>query len=334
MKTHMVGKATLALIVVAAGLPIEALAQDRDYENLQVLPEDISRRELTSTMLANLEGLGLPRRGNEGCLFCHEGSMDVPRSEWDYASDARVEKRKAREMMAMTHEVNRRISAIESRIDPDFEVTCGTCHKGRTDPRPLDRRLIEAYEESGYGALDDLYVELRERYFGADAYDFRVQTLFELAGSVAAAGSLDDAIAVSELNERFFPGSHGARRGTLMLSLNRTLSVGGVDSVLADFDRRYESEATGIVTAGLLDGLGWPLYRQDRVDDALRLFRHNLERFPSEFAPHESLADALVRSGRDVEAGLAVIERWLDQHPDDDRARRVLLNLRELASGR
>lgn len=65
--------------------PRPAVAQDENprYTNLQVLPADISDRELGNVMLANLQGLGLRRRGGEGCLYCHAGSMDVPRDTWD-----------------------------------------------------------------------------------------------------------------------------------------------------------------------------------------------------------------------------------------------------------
>ena len=86
----------LALALVVAVPPIGGVAQEApQYQNLQVLPENISRSELTDIMLTNLSGLGLPRRANRGCLFCHVGSMDVPASEWDWASDENPMKLKA-----------------------------------------------------------------------------------------------------------------------------------------------------------------------------------------------------------------------------------------------
>lgn len=45
-------------------------------------------------MLDNLRGLGLPRLAGKGCLECHEGDLDTPRSEWDYASDAKPLRRR------------------------------------------------------------------------------------------------------------------------------------------------------------------------------------------------------------------------------------------------
>ena len=62
--------------------PAQAEVQDASFENLQVLPNDISRGALRGVMIENLRGLGLPRRQNEGCLFCHVGDMERPTDEW------------------------------------------------------------------------------------------------------------------------------------------------------------------------------------------------------------------------------------------------------------
>ena len=81
---HRGGWIAAGLLVAFLGaLPAGARAQDQNrtpgYTNLQVLPADISRAELNEIMHANLQGLGLPRRANEGCFHCHAGSMDDPR---------------------------------------------------------------------------------------------------------------------------------------------------------------------------------------------------------------------------------------------------------------
>lgn len=78
-RTDVVVGAVVALLAAAVpGFGGAVAAQEPGgYENLQVLPDDIERSELSRIMLANLSGLGLPRRANEGCLFCHVGSMGV-----------------------------------------------------------------------------------------------------------------------------------------------------------------------------------------------------------------------------------------------------------------
>ena len=124
------------------------VASAQEYENLQVLPRDISQDELSQAMLENLRGLGLPRRQNEGCLHCHVGDMERASDTWDWASDAKPEKVKARAMMVMVNEINREhLATLEARIDPPVTVSCYTCHAGRTDPRSLDDVLRAAYRD-------------------------------------------------------------------------------------------------------------------------------------------------------------------------------------------
>ena len=201
-------------LLAAVSLVAGAAAQEpaRQYENLQVLPPDVSRDKLGPVMLDNLRGLGLPRRQSEGCLYCHVGDMERPSSTWDWASDAKPEKIKARAMMAMVDEINGKHRArLESRVKPALKVTCYSCHAGRTDPRPLPDVLRVAYDQGGFEALAARYQELRERYFGGDAYDFRVRTLSGMAFELADDGAFDDAIALAELNTEAHPGDADAR---------------------------------------------------------------------------------------------------------------------------
>lgn len=301
--------------------------QDAGYENLHVLDPDVTREDLNAAMIRNLRGLGLPRRQNEGCLFCHVGSMDRPASTWDFASDRKATKRKAREMMAMVEDINRRLGGLEARVAPDLEVTCYTCHAGRTDPRPIEDVLVEAYDAGGADAVVARYRELRERYFGADAYDFRVGVLSGIAQRLATRGAYDDALRVSALNEEVFPDDASAPMVSASLRVQQALREEDVDAALAEFERLRAARPEAVGWS-VLDGIGWGYYRADLKDVAYRLFRKNLETFPDVYVPHESLADALWFDGRRDEA-IAGFEAWLEHHPDHVMARRRLATLLE-----
>ena len=102
MKYQPVALTSVILIAVATACSTAPVPDDQPYApytNLQVLSGDWS--ELEEVMLGNLRGLGLRRTGGEGCLHCHVGSMQTPMETWDYASDAKRNKRSAREMMRM-----------------------------------------------------------------------------------------------------------------------------------------------------------------------------------------------------------------------------------------
>ena len=308
-----------------------AVAQDKappGHKNLQVLPPDISRQELGTVMLANLKGLGLPRLEGRGCLYCHVGDLEQPRESWDWASDAKPAKRKARVMMAMVRDINGKYLAnLEERIGTGEAVTCNTCHGGRTDPRPLHTVLQESYDNGGIEHATDRYRTLREKYFGGDAYDFRPRILSGLAYSLAD-HSLDDAIALAKLNQEFNAAEAAVQQDLMRLLLEKTLETRGVEAVLAEVDRRASALGPAVLTPNLLDSLGWRLMRTERQDKALPIFLANRARFPNEYLTHESVAFVLARSSEDRPQAFQILEDWLEDHPDHDRARRLLVNLR------
>jgi tetratricopeptide (TPR) repeat protein len=288
--------------------------------------------ELNRVMVENLTGLGLPRRQSEGCLYCHVGSMEQPVGSWDFASDARPAKQTARTMMRMVAAINdTHLASLEHRVAPGLVVTCQTCHAGRTDPRPLPDVLWDTYDNDGIEAALDRYVRLRDRYFGGDAYDFRVNVLPVVAARVAATGDWDGALAVADANIGTYPDSGYARQVRLTLTLDRLVTETSVDAVLDEFAQVRRSDDGRYVTPALLDGLGWTLARRGRLEGALALFAHNRALYPDEYVPMESLADGLWQSG-DRQQALEMFEAWLVHHPDHEMARRRLTNLRERAA--
>jgi len=326
--------ARLSAMIVSASFaclaaPLAAAQHDNGYTNLQVLDPDITRNELGMAMLQNTLGLGLPRRQREGCLFCHVGDMDKPVDEWDFPSDEKETKLKARAMMAMIRDINaNHLSQLDNRLDESFTVSCITCHSGRTDPRPLPDVLRESYAADGISATIGKYHELRDRYFGAGAYDFRPRVLIRLADGLAKQGAWDDSLALAKVNEEAHPGETSTASARMSLQVARHIDERSVAAGLEYFDRERGKEAAGVVDHSILDGLGWGIYRQDRIAEALQIFRRNLQLYPAEYIPNESLGDALWFAD-DKAGGIAIFESWVERNPDNDMGRRRLLNMRE-----
>ncbi len=319
----------LLLVMALPGRPTVAQTQET-FKNLKVLPPDITRDQLNQVMLGNLLGLGLPRRQNEGCLHCHVGNMEQPVDTWDFPSDEKLTKRKARVMMAMVRSINEgHLPTLEGRITPEVEVTCYTCHAGRTDPRPLTTVLWSTYETGGIDSAIAQYRRLRERYYEADAYDFRTRTLARLAVGMLRSGEFADAIALAEVNLETHPGDAQAQTHLWELGLASTFFRQGVEAALAEFDDLRANTPDG-VSWDLLDGLGWGLFREGHQEEALALFRKNLDTFPDDYIPNESMADALFfGENKDVAGAIEIFEAWLERHPDHAMARRRLTNIQQ-----
>lgn len=319
--------ATVRLVAVAALLAaVNAQpAAGQDYTNLQVLPSDIPRSELNRIMLDNLQGLGLPRRANEGCLYCHSGSMDVPSREWDWASDEKPMKVKARAMMAMVRDINtRHLSGIDRSWDG--EVGCYTCHAARTNPMPLTEVLTREYAAAGVDGLLQTYRALRSRYFAADAYDFRTPVLAEVADAIAAEGAIEDAAAVHRANIEY-SGDVRARHGLIHLRMTEALEADGVEAMIQRYHTLEGEHPAEAFDAVLLSVLGWGLFRAEREAAGFRLFELNHQEHPDAYNTTEDLAYGRSLTG-DPAGAVALAEAWLERHPDHELGRRLVEDLK------
>jgi hypothetical protein len=116
-----------AVVLGSAASPVGAL-QGR-YENLKVLPKDISSKDLQGIMTDDFEdGLGV------SCGFCHapaKGGHGL-----DFASDAKPEKEIARGMMRMVLRLNKKYFKVRHPLlgSEALVVNCATCHKGKAFP--------------------------------------------------------------------------------------------------------------------------------------------------------------------------------------------------------
>lgn len=110
--------------------PTLAVADSTEWENLQVLPDSLSRDELIGMMRGFTSALGVR------CDHCHAREGE----DLAFASDANPHKEIAREMMRMTWQINTEtLPAIDGMHEAErLRVTCYTCHRGAT--RPLTAR--------------------------------------------------------------------------------------------------------------------------------------------------------------------------------------------------
>jgi hypothetical protein len=123
----------LALIGLALVFVLDMAAikpSPNEFINLQVLPKDISSKELQHIMVDEFQdGLGV------GCGYCHakkEGTLLL-----DYASDEKPEKEIARSMIRLTIEINKNYFNVDAPVmigRDHLEVSCFTCHRGASRP--------------------------------------------------------------------------------------------------------------------------------------------------------------------------------------------------------
>ena len=120
--------AAAAVLFAAVSLSAQNPIPEK-FTNLQVLPKDITRQNLTPIMRSFALNLGVR------CQHCHVGEGD-DLSKFDFASDAKPAKAVARKMMRMVNTINGELLKDVGEPAPAgaAKVTCFTCHRGAIKP--------------------------------------------------------------------------------------------------------------------------------------------------------------------------------------------------------
>ncbi len=205
----MKAAAVILITLIILSLATLTIAQDRkdvyaDPQNLKALPKDISSNDLSNTMRGFAMGLGVR------CETCHVGEAGQPLDTFDFESDEKAMKLKARVMMEMLDDINSdyvpELESIEAR--QQIDVRCVTCHRGRPQPKLIQDELNEQLADSGVEAAVARYAELRQEFYGSHSYDFSEFTLPMYAQELAAGEQLDAAIALAQINTDNFADSY------------------------------------------------------------------------------------------------------------------------------
>lgn len=188
----------LALLMAVS---FSGFSQESNYENLQVLPKDITKQQMSGIMKGWSKALGVR------CHFCHVGEPGAPLSSYDFASDDKKYKKIARQMVEMTRMIN---GDHLNKIHEGSRIDCRTCHRGLAHPRSLGQVLDINLRRKGLDGAVKRYGQLREKYFGADTFDFTESSLNNYADSLARRGKVDEAVRFLNLNLDHFPKSANA----------------------------------------------------------------------------------------------------------------------------
>ena len=150
-------------------------------------------RNLLAEMQAIANALGVT------CEHCHVAPAGSPLPQ--------PKKDIARQMMAMTRELNAKVQAATGKPATEAtQVTCATCHRGVPIPKPLGQVIAQTLQEKGVEAAAAQYRDLRTRFYGRATYDFTEDELLNIARPIASIRP-GDAISLLELNIEFNPRS-------------------------------------------------------------------------------------------------------------------------------
>ncbi len=165
-------------------------------KNLKVLPQETRGAQLGQIMRGFASSLDVR------CEHCHVGEgPDL--TKFDFSSDQKITKRKARVMIEMVQAINRdhiaKLTTLDDSSQGRVEVTCMTCHRTQARPLMLGDMLTATIEKEGINAAVVQYRELREKYYGGFGYDFSPGTLTGLGERLARGENFDSALTILQL---------------------------------------------------------------------------------------------------------------------------------------
>lgn len=219
-----------ALALTVLVLPTAADMPDK-FTNLKVLPRDITREQMTTTMRGFSAALGVR------CDHCHARPEGKPDAEPDWASDAMPEKETARAMMRMTQDLNAKALAnLPTKHADRVQVQCRTCHHGQPRPFLIEDILTKSYRAGGMDSVSTTYESLRTEYYGSDTYNFGDGMLPALGERIAGRDKPAEALAFAELNVKWYPESGYA----YLARAQARGRAGDRAGALADLDKAVE----------------------------------------------------------------------------------------------
>jgi hypothetical protein len=187
----------IVVLLVTGGIA-SAQPPAQEPENLKVLPKDWTRAQVINVMEAFTSALGV------GCNHCHVMNQGSPP---DFASDDKDEKDKARAMMKITGDLNARLPMDFGEPASDLtRIQCITCHRGVPEPKQLAEILGKTSAQKGFAAARAQYMDLKSKYYGAQAYDFSENGLIATARPLVAMRT-DEALQFLRFNLELFPES-------------------------------------------------------------------------------------------------------------------------------
>jgi len=314
--------ALFILSLFMSGRPATAQFPPDSFTNLKVLPEDIETRALINTMRGFSSALGVR------CQYCHVGEAGASLSTFDFASDEKETKRKARVMLRMLgHINNEHLEDLPSRGDPPVAVECATCHRGQPRPRMSDDVLLEAYDGGGIDSMVAKYRELRQRYYGSHTFDFRWFILNNLATQIASQGNFADAVQLGALNVEFFPDNPQVQRAYAVGAVELVMEQEGVEAGVARFREFRNQYPEGVFSENAMIGWGYSLLNRRKVDQAVVVFKLSVDMYPDAFNTYDSLGEGYMVAGN-RELAIENYERSLELNPENTNAARMLEQLR------
>ena len=96
-----------------------------------------------------------------------------------------------------------------------------------------------------------------------------------------------------------------------------------IDAIIEIIKKEDKNQPNYFISHGQINSLAYKLMRQDKNNDALKLFKLNIELYPNEFNVYDSYGEILLKMG-DTENGIKAYKKSLELNSDNTNAKIIL----------
>ena len=158
--------------------------------------------------------------------------------------------------------------------------------------------------------------------------DYRLEARFPELANSPGISPRENLMSLTELWTVVSGQSSGAR--ALFTLVDQGADESAIREVLGE---RSQPKSRYFFLEGEINGLGYAFLQQNRVTEAIRMLKLNVELFPDSWNVYDSLGEALLRSG-DGAGATAMYEKSLAVNPDNANATEALRSIRENTQAR
>lgn len=191
----------IAVLLFIGNLSAQQWQWPEKPRNINTLPATATGRELQKIMFGFTSSLGVR------CTYCHVGEEGKDFKDFDFVSDAKLAKNKARLMIKMVKNINTQfLAGLHEDNSPSIQVNCQTCHRGNSMPILLEDQLKKTFDGFGIDSTIKQYRTLREQFYGGFTYNFKEGTLLRLADKILEdTTKMSPAMEIVKLNIEMYP---------------------------------------------------------------------------------------------------------------------------------
>ena len=218
-----------------------------------------------------------------------------------------------------------------------FAIEIGLSRQGKANrvlsQATVQQMLTPQIDTVGLGFfMDDAKNPTWFGHGGADE-GFQAQLVMFLEGGQGAAvmADSDNGIQVANLLIGSIAKEYAWKKDPFPLSANETVTLvenaRGTKAALEEY-ASLKSTRPSEIDENTLNILGYELLRADRIDDAILVFKRNVEEYPKSWNPYDSLGEGYMRAGK-KELAVQNYEKSVELNPKNQNGVNMLKKLKQ-----